>query len=67
MSSSLGVQHALQVNLLGVKKVEIIKIILRKLNMPMERKKKKYLIVSYLFNQLVFQWFKVLKKFLKIC
>lgn len=63
MSSSLGVQHALQVNLLGVKKVEIIKIILRKLNMPMERKKKKYLIVSYLFNQLVFQWFKVLKKF----
>ena len=67
MSSSLGVQHALQVNLLGVKKVEIIKIILRKLNMPMERKKKKYLIVSYLFKQLVFQWFKVLKKFLKIC
>lgn len=50
MSSSLGVQHALQVNPLGVKEVEIIKIILRKLNMPLERKKKKYLIVSYLFN-----------------
>ena len=28
MSSSLGVQHALQVNPLGVKKVEIIKTIL---------------------------------------
>ena len=67
MSSSLGVQHALQVNPLGVKKVEIIKTILRKLNMPMERKKKKYLIVSYLFNQLVFQWFKVLKQVLKVC
>lgn len=67
MSSSLGVQCALQINPLGVNKVEIIKIILRKLNMPMERKKEKYLIVSYLFNQLVSQWFEVLKKVLKIC
>lgn len=45
MSSSLGVQCALQINPLGVNKVEIIKIILRKLNMPMERKKEKYLII----------------------
>ena len=67
MSSSLGVQCALQINPLGVNKVEIIKIILRKLNMPMERKKEKYLIVSFLFNQLVSQWFEVLKKVLKIC
>lgn len=41
MGSSPGVQHALQVNPLGDKKVGIIKIILRKLNMPMERKNKK--------------------------
>ena len=41
MGSSPGVQYALQVNPLGDKKVGIIKIILRKLNMSMERKNKK--------------------------
>lgn len=65
MSSSLGVQCALQINPLGVNKVEIIKIILRKIKHAYGKEEGKYLIVSYLFNQLVSQWFEVLKKVLK--